>query len=138
MAIFFYTGMPAHTPYLLLHGGLLVPIFSIITLGLAGPHIISTLFSIRPLVLLGEASFALYLLHFNVYLLLHNYHVPERLHLAAFDPWLSYALLLVIAYAAFRLVETPSRNAIMKRFSRKHHHPQPTPAPAPAPKPAYF
>jgi peptidoglycan/LPS O-acetylase OafA/YrhL len=137
LAIFFYTGMPARIPYLMMHGGLLVPVFSIITLGLAGPHIISSLFSIRPLVLLGEASFALYLLHFNVYMLLHTYQVPERLHLAAFDPWLSYALLLVIAYAAFHLVEQPSRKAILKRFSRKPH-PQPAPVPAPTPKPAYF
>jgi peptidoglycan/LPS O-acetylase OafA/YrhL len=137
LAVFFYTEMPAHTPYLMLHGGLLVPIFSIITLGLAGPHIISSLFSIRPLVLLGEASFALYLLHFNVYTLLHNYQVPERLHLAAFDPWLSYVLLLVIAYAAFRLVEQPSRKAILKRFSRKNQHRQVPASTATRPNPVY-
>jgi peptidoglycan/LPS O-acetylase OafA/YrhL len=117
-----------------MHGGFLVPLFSLLTLGLAGANPISYLFSIRPLVLLGEATFALYLLHFNVYMLLHSYHVPERLHLAAFDPWLSYLLLLVLAYAAFRLVEMPARKAILNRFSRKPH---PHPAPSPSTNPAY-
>jgi peptidoglycan/LPS O-acetylase OafA/YrhL len=135
LGLFFYTGTVTHLPYLLMHGGLLVPIFSLLTLGLAGPNLISSLFSIRPLVLLGEASFALYLLHFNVYMLIHTYRIPERLHLTAFDPWLSYAILLALAYAAFRLVEQPSRKAILNRFSRKN---RPHPTPTPTPKPAYF
>jgi peptidoglycan/LPS O-acetylase OafA/YrhL len=127
LGLFFYTGTVAHVPYLFMHGGFLVPLFSLLTLGLAGPNLISSLFSVRPLVLLGEATFALYLLHFNVYMLIHDNHVPERLHLAAFDPWLSYAILLVLAYAAFRLVEMPARKAILNRFSRK---PRPIPNPA--------
>jgi peptidoglycan/LPS O-acetylase OafA/YrhL len=106
-------------PYIFLHGGLLVPLFSLLTLGLAGPNLISSLFSVRPLVLLGEATFALYLLHFNVFILIHSYHLPERLHLAAYDPWLSYAALLLLAYVAFRFVENPARKAILNRFSRK-------------------
>jgi len=119
LGAFFYSGAVKHVPYLYMHGGLLVPLFSLLTLGLAGPNLISSLFSIRPLVLLGEATFALYLLHFNVFLLLHTYHVPERLHLAAWDPWLSYVLLLMLAYVAFRWIENPARKAILNRFSRK-------------------
>ncbi len=119
LGLFFYTGLVNHTPYLFLHGGLLVPLFSLLILGLAGPNPISTLFSIRPLVLLGEATFALYLLHFNVYILLHTYHVPDRLHLTWLDPWLSYAALLVLAYLAYRFVENPARIAILSRFSHK-------------------
>ncbi|WP_213804395.1 acyltransferase [Granulicella sp. dw_53] len=119
LGLFFYTGAVKHVPYLMMHGGLLVPLFSLLTLGLAGPNLISSIFSARPLVLLGEATFALYLLHFNVFILIHAYHLPERLHLAAWDPWLSYVALLILAYAAFRLVENPSRKAIIRRFSRK-------------------
>jgi len=114
-------------PYLFMHGGLLVPLFSLLTLGLAGPNPISAIFSVRPLVLLGEATFALYLLHFNVYILIHTYRLPERLHLTAFDPWLSYAVLLLLAYLAFRLVEIPARKAILRRFS---HKPKPAITPA--------
>jgi peptidoglycan/LPS O-acetylase OafA/YrhL len=124
LGLFFYTGTANRTPYLYLHGGLLVPLFSLLIIGLAGPNIISSLFSIRPLVLLGEATFALYLLHFNVFVLIHNNHLPERLHLTAFDPWISYAALLTLAYVAYRFVENPARQAILNRFSRK-----PKPAP---------
>ena len=126
LGLFFYTGTVTHVPYLFMHGGFLVPFFSLLTLGLAGANPISWLFSIRPLVLLGEATFALYLLHFNVYMLIHNNHLPERLHLTAYDPWASYVVLLVLAYAAFRLVE-PARKAILNRFSRK---PRPITTPA--------
>ncbi len=119
LGLFFYTGTVKHVPYLFLHGGLLVPLFSLLTLGLAGPNLIASLFSIRPLVLLGEATIALYLLHFNVFILIHSYHLPERLHLAAYDPWLSYVVLLLLAYGAYRFVENPARKAILSRFSSK-------------------
>ncbi len=119
LGLFFYTGAAAHAPYIFLHGGLLTPLFCLLILGLAGPNLISSIFSFRPLVILGEATFALYLLHFNTFILIHNYRLPERLHLAAFDPWISYVLLLAIAYVAFRFVENPSRKLILRRFSRK-------------------
>ncbi len=118
VALFFYT-LVGDTPYLLMHGGLMTPVFAALVLGLSGPHQISALFSWRPLLLVGESSYCLYLLHFNVFQLLHIYHVPERLHLAVLDPWLSYAILILIALAVFRFVETPARKAILRRFSHK-------------------
>jgi peptidoglycan/LPS O-acetylase OafA/YrhL len=118
VGFFFYT-LVRHTPYLLMHGGLMTPIFAALVLGLSGPHPISALFSWRPLLLIGESSYCLYLLHFNVFQLLHTYHVPERLHLAALDPWLSYAILILFALAVFHFVEIPARKAILHRYSRK-------------------
>jgi peptidoglycan/LPS O-acetylase OafA/YrhL len=118
VGVFFYT-LVRHTPYLLIHGGLMTPIFAALVLGLSGPHQISALFSWRPLLLVGESSYCLYLLHFNVFQLIHNYHVPQRLHLAALDPWLSYAILVLLALAVFNFVELPARKAILHRFSRK-------------------
>jgi len=118
VSFFFYTTI-RHTPYLLLHGGLMTPLFAALVLGLSGPHLITTLFSWRPLHLVGESSYCLYLLHFNVYQLLHIYSVPERLHLAILDPWLSYAILVLLSLAVFHFVETPARKAILRRFSRK-------------------
>jgi len=116
---FFFYALVSHTPYLLMHGGLLTPVFAALVLGLSGPHPISAVFSWRPLLLIGESSYCLYLLHFNVFQLLHTYHVPERLHLVAFDPWLSYAILILLALAVFHFVEIPARRAILNRFSRK-------------------
>jgi peptidoglycan/LPS O-acetylase OafA/YrhL len=118
VGFFFYT-VVLQTPYLLMHGGLLTPLFAALVLGLSGPHFLSALFSWRPLLLVGESSYCLYLIHFNVYQLLHTYHVPERLHLAAFDPWLSYAILIMLSLVIYRFVENPARKAILRRFSHK-------------------
>jgi peptidoglycan/LPS O-acetylase OafA/YrhL len=118
VGLFFYL-LVHRTPYLLMHGGLLTPLFGALVLGLSGPHPISAVFSWRPLLLIGESSYCLYLLHFNVFQLLHTYHVPERLHLAALDPWLSYVILILLALAVFRFIEIPARKAILNRFSRK-------------------
>jgi peptidoglycan/LPS O-acetylase OafA/YrhL len=120
VGLFFYC-VVLHTPYLLMHAGLMTPVFAALVLGLSGPHPISALFSWRPLLLIGESSYCLYLLHFNVFQLLHIYHVPERLRLAALDPWLSYGILILLSLAAFHFVEIPARKAILSRYSRKHH-----------------
>jgi peptidoglycan/LPS O-acetylase OafA/YrhL len=119
LGVFFYSGAAHRAPYIFMHGGLLTPLFCLLILGLAGPNFISSIFSFRPLVILGEATFALYLLHFNIFVLIHNYNLPQRLHLAAYDPWISYVLLLAFAYIAFRFVENPARKLILRRFSHK-------------------
>jgi peptidoglycan/LPS O-acetylase OafA/YrhL len=125
VGIFFYT-LVLRTPYLLMHAGIMTPVFAALVLGLSGPHPISALFSWRPLLLIGESSYCLYLLHFNVFQLLHIYHVPERLHLLRLDPWLSYGILILLALAAFHFVETPARKAILSRFSHKSRASLPT------------
>jgi peptidoglycan/LPS O-acetylase OafA/YrhL len=125
LCVFFYL-LAAHAPYLLIHGGLLTPVFAALVLGLSGPHHISSFFSWKPILLIGESSYCLYLLHFNVFQLIHTYHVPERLHLAAFDPWLSYIILILFSLAVFRFVEKPARKAILNRFSHKNRTLQPT------------
>ena len=59
-------------PYIMVHGGLLTPLFAAIILGLSGPSLLASVFSWEPLVAVGASTYALYLLHFNVYLLLHR------------------------------------------------------------------
>jgi peptidoglycan/LPS O-acetylase OafA/YrhL len=125
VGVFFYT-LVLRTPYLLMHAGLMTPVFAALVLGLSGPHQISALFSWRPLLLIGESSYCLYLLHFNVFQLLHTYHVPERLHLVALDPWLSYGILILLALAAFHFVEVPARKFILRHLSRKPNSLLPT------------
>jgi len=111
----FFAKAVTHVPYILMHGGFLVPLFAALVVGLSGQNIFAAAFAWKPIELLGQASYALFLLHFNFINLLRNYHVPERLHLAAYDPWISYAATLVLAIAAMQLVEKPARRAILKR-----------------------
>ncbi len=118
LGVTFYTAMP-RLPYILLHGGLLMPLFAALTLGLSGPHLLSSAFSFRPLVILGQATFCLYLLHFNVLLLIRNTHLMEHLHLAALDPWITYAAVIALALLVHHFVETPARKALTRRFSTR-------------------
>ncbi|QHN05499.1 acyltransferase [Granulicella sp. WH15] len=116
LGLFFQKAIPAGVPYVLIHGCILLPLFSMLTLGLAGPNPVAAVFSWKPLVKLGEATFALYLLHFNVFVMIHAYHLPERLHVAQWDPWISYVFLLVLAYAVMNLFEKPMRQLILGRM----------------------
>ena len=118
LGVFFYT-IASHLPYVIIHGALLMPVFCLLILGLAGPNAISSVFGIKPLVLLGEATYALYLLHFNAFLLIHDlYHLPERLHLTAIDPWISYVVVILFAWLTYRYIENPSRKLILRLLHR--------------------
>jgi len=115
LGAFFYLASE-RVPYLVLHGGLLLPLFAALVFGLSGKHALSSIFSWGPLLLVGESSYCLYLLHFNVFVLIHQYHLPERLHVAAFDPWISYAALVGLSIFIYRFFENPVRKAILNRF----------------------
>jgi peptidoglycan/LPS O-acetylase OafA/YrhL len=112
LALFFAFAVN-RVPYILMHGGFLVPLFAALVIGLSGRNIFAAAFSWKPIELLGQASYALFLLHFNFINMLRFYHVPQRLHLAAYDPWVSYAATLVLAIAAMNLVEKPARRALL-------------------------
>ncbi len=114
IVIFFATAI-RHVPYVLMHGGFLVPLFAALVIGLSGRNIFASAFAWKPIELLGQASYALFLLHFNFINMLRTYHVPARLHLAAYDPWISYAATVVLAFAAMHFIEKPARKAILKR-----------------------
>ncbi len=115
LAVFFAVG-PTRIPYVLVHGALLLPIFSLILIGLAGPNFLASVFSIKPLVLLGETTFALYLLHFNAMLLIHYYKLPERLHVVRLDPWISFAFIMFLAWLVTFQYERPARNFTLARL----------------------
>lgn len=101
-------------PYPLLHDGLLMPFFGCIILGLAGENWLSSLIGMRPLVFVGEASYCLYLLHFNMWNLIHDTHVLNRFNLAQYDPWISYGLLIVMALLALYFIEKPVQRQLRK------------------------
>ena len=114
----FYLAVP-HLPYVLLHGGLITPVFGMLVFGLTGTHWITRALAWGPIAAFGRASLCLYLLHFNTWIVLHEFRIPERLHVQAYDPWFSYAIMLGFAYAAFRLVEKPVQNFLLTRYVYK-------------------
>jgi peptidoglycan/LPS O-acetylase OafA/YrhL len=49
--------------------------------------------------------------------MIHNSHILNRLHLARFDPWLSYVLLIGMALLALHFVEKPAQRQLRKWMS---------------------
>ncbi len=103
-----------HVSYVLMHDGLLMPLFACAILGLAGENPLARFFGFAPFVALGQASYCLYILHFNLWNLIHSSGLLERTGLARFDPWVSYCLLAAGAGAALLLIERPMQRQIRK------------------------
>jgi peptidoglycan/LPS O-acetylase OafA/YrhL len=99
-------------PFALMHDGLLMPLFGMAVLGLAGHNLIARFFGFWPFVAVGQASYCLYILHFNLWELIHNSRILERLHLIALDPWLSYCLLIAAALLTMKFIEKPAQRKI--------------------------
>ena len=116
-ATFTLLSLAAHIPYALLHDGLLMPFFGCMILGLAGNNWLAYAFGAPPLVFVGEASYCLYLLHFNLWNLIHDSHVLNYLGLSPLDPWISYALLIGLALLALHFVEKPTQRQLRKWLS---------------------
>jgi peptidoglycan/LPS O-acetylase OafA/YrhL len=114
LGIFAILELGPQVPYVLLHDGLLMPFFGCIVLGLAGQNPLATALGWRPLVFVGEASYCLYLLHFNLWALIHQSHLLNWLGLSRYDPWLSYLLLIAAALLALHLVEKPAQRQLRK------------------------
>lgn len=79
---------------------------------------VARLLSCRPLVLLGEISFSLYLLH----LLVCHYYVIHPAPFVMLPPWLLYVgywlIVLLMAYVGWSLIEVPCRRAIVGLWER--------------------
>jgi peptidoglycan/LPS O-acetylase OafA/YrhL len=109
--------LASHIPYALVHDGMLMPFFGCMILGLAGNNWLSLIFGLRPVVFVGEASYCLYLLHFNLWNLIHDSHILNDFGLNRFDPWLSYGLLIGLALVALHFVEKPAQRRLRKWLS---------------------
>jgi len=103
-------------PYPMMHDGLMMPLFALAILGLAGRNLIARFFGFAPFAIVGQSSYALYILHFNMWNLLHKYHVVARLHLTRYDPWLSYSILIGGAMLVTYYFEKPCQNWIRKHI----------------------
>ncbi|HKF49921.1 MAG TPA: acyltransferase [Terracidiphilus sp.] len=113
-ATFFLLWLGGRIPYAMMHDGLLMPLFGCIILGLSGKNVLSAVLGVAPLVFVGEASYALYLLHFNFWNLIHDTHVLNKVGLAQYDPWVSYLILIGLALLALHLVEKPAQRLLRK------------------------
>jgi peptidoglycan/LPS O-acetylase OafA/YrhL len=112
VGIYALLSMGSLIPYPIIHDGLLMPLFGCIILGLAGENPLAYALGVRPLVFVGEASYCLYLLHFNLWNMIHGSHVLEATGLIRFDPWISYVLLIVLAICALYFIEKPAQRKL--------------------------
>ena len=104
----------ARLPFLLLHNGLLLPLYAAIILGLCYPGPLGRSLSSKPMLILGETSYAMYLFHYQYNDLVKNtFHLPESV------TGLFWRLLVIIpaSVALYFGVERPCRKLIL-RMSR--------------------
>lgn len=113
-----------HIPYILLHNGLLSPIFAIAIVALAmGGGWIGRFCASRPIVLLGESAYGIYMLHYTILLVLIVFVLADFKDKGKPfpDPFgfvLFYLLLTVaIAVGARFLVERPGRYLVKRVLS---------------------
>ncbi len=99
-------------PEMLLQHGVLVPIYGMTILALAsGQKTITSVFSMKWLVILGEASFALYLIHAPLFALLRRAIEREP----AVGIPLGIGLSIGLSVLSFLYLETPARLYILER-----------------------
>lgn len=116
-----------HIPRLLVHAGLLDPIYGGLLVALAhsrGP--LARLLSLRPLVVLGEASYAIYLLHSPLGNWMSTLWGMERLLELGPLYFVGYsAVLLAASVGAFYWLENPARLWIRRRVGGIRRPPAP-------------
>ncbi len=106
--------MGSRVPFALIHDGLLMPLFGCIILALSGHNPMAKLFSFRGFVFVGESSYCLYLMHFNLWNWLHESGILPRLGLSRFDPWISYAVLVLLGLLTLHVVEKPAQKLLRR------------------------
>jgi peptidoglycan/LPS O-acetylase OafA/YrhL len=105
----------------LLHNGLLIPAFGALILGLAIDTPISRALSVSPLVLLGEASYAFYLMHY-----MFNRWVIGRFGAGqtAMDAIWKIAVMIVVSIALYLGIERPARRYLLQWWNSRRRSPR--------------
>ena len=88
----------------------------------------SPLSSTSALILLGEASYALYILHYPLLAWLTHVLHPGRFASSPVFFALYLSIALAMAVVSFRFVEQPARRAIRRAYARRSEAHLPTPA----------
>ena len=115
-AFIIFTEYKAALPFPRLDDAVAVILFQVIILGFAsGNRLLQALFTADWLVLLGESSYGLYLIHAPLYAILVTLHVRNT-HTFF---WLYLAGAIALSVLSFRYFETPARLAILRCFSTR-------------------
>lgn len=101
-----------HLPFIALHDGLLLPAYAAAIAGLSQHTPLARLLSARPLVLLGEASFALYLYHWFF-----AWYFPNPSFWSAAWKIVVSILLSIVIHLA---VERPARKRLLQWWNVRH------------------
>lgn len=113
------SGIPL--PTILVTDGLLNPIFALLIYSLAwGDGGAAKLFAAPILVALGEASYALYLIHIPLHIYFQRlFPAPVPATPSSYLYWSCYLLLcIVLALVIYRWVERPARRSLRRLFAR--------------------
>ena len=116
-----------HIPYPMLHSGLLAPAFALLIFGFATQPAWTRPLASKPLILLGESSYSLYLLH-GIVIVLFMLALGHSSHLTAVT-LASIATSILISVAVYLLLENPLRRLLHPRYAAPMV-PLPTPATA--------
>ena len=110
-------------PYPMLHSGLLAPAFALLIYGFASEPAWTRPLAAKPLILLGEASYSLYLLHtFPLALMVYVFHLGDAPHAPAIVA-LAVGSTLLLSIGVYLGIENPLRKRLRPRYL-----PQPVPA----------
>jgi peptidoglycan/LPS O-acetylase OafA/YrhL len=118
-------------PYIVLHNGLLAPLFGLLILSLTverGPVV--ALLSTRPMVALGNASYSLYLLHIPLLIYWSKLmaHLPERAGCSGARTTAFLCFAVACSLVCHRYVELSLRDSVLRRWAPpKRAVPFPTP-----------
>jgi peptidoglycan/LPS O-acetylase OafA/YrhL len=114
-----FQGAQYVTLWLSCGGWMAIPFTLLIVLFALGRGGVSRMLSRRWMIVLGEASYSIYLLHFPLiaffYLTIEKGTIHPAIQLALF-----IATLLAISLFAWRFVETPFRKKILRSYAEKH------------------
>jgi peptidoglycan/LPS O-acetylase OafA/YrhL len=102
-------------PFPFTHNGLLAPAWALVVLGLARGCTVARWLSSRPLVRLGDASYALYILHFPLFDAVALWLVPEWDKTPLFLAQL-FALMLPVSVLSYERFEQPVRRALLRHW----------------------
>ncbi len=107
-------------PYPIMNGGLLLGPFALLILALAsGKGLLAGILGSRPAILLGEASYALYILHGPIHSILrHIVPATGPLALESTGFLILYLIVsVVMAILVLKLVEVPARGALRRAWA---------------------
>ena len=104
-----------YIPYPVMHSGLLAPAFALLIFGFATQPAWTRVLAAKPLVLLGEASYSLYLLH-GFFIVLALIAFGRSPHLALVTA-VTLMVAIVISIVVYFLLERPLRRGLHPRYA---------------------